>query len=118
MITLLLAAGNNSSGQFRFASREATQTANGILTGSAGDLAPYLSFSLPQPLLRYSLSGGGASIAFSWPGSSRLYWQTNTVGTGLNTNWVPYPDTNNPVTVPIDGTKGSVFFRLSPASGG
>jgi hypothetical protein len=49
-VSFLLAAGNNSTGQFRIASREATQTATGVLTGSAGDFAPYLSFTVvPEP---------------------------------------------------------------------
>ncbi|MFN3407579.1 MAG: polysaccharide lyase family 1 protein [Limisphaerales bacterium] len=56
-VTLLLAAANTSSGQFRVASREATQTETGALTGNAGDFAPFLSFDvvggagLPGPII-------------------------------------------------------------------
>jgi hypothetical protein len=51
-LTLLLAAGNQSTGQFRVATREATGTATGVLTGSEGDFAPYLEFTVvPEPSL-------------------------------------------------------------------
>lgn len=49
-VSFLLAAGNNSTGQFRTSSRETTATATGVLTGNAGDFAPYLSFTVvPEP---------------------------------------------------------------------
>jgi hypothetical protein len=31
----------------------------------------------------------------------------------LGTNWVAYPDGTNGVTVPIDPSQGSVFFRVA-----
>jgi len=48
-VTFLLAAGNDSTGQFRTATKETTATATGVLTGDAGDFAPYLSFVVPEP---------------------------------------------------------------------
>ncbi|HHY84150.1 MAG TPA: hypothetical protein GYA07_01250 [Verrucomicrobia bacterium] len=45
LVMLLLAAGNTSSGQSRFATREATATATGVLTGSGGAFAPRLDFA-------------------------------------------------------------------------
>jgi autotransporter-associated beta strand protein len=55
----------------------------------------------------------GDDLQFSWTGSYKLQAQTNSVSVGLSTNWFDYPDGTNGVTVPIDNTQGSVFFRLS-----
>jgi autotransporter-associated beta strand protein len=54
----------------------------------------------------------GNSLQFTWTGSSQLQAQTNNPGIGLTTNWFDYPDGTNGVTVPIDVSKGSMFFRL------
>jgi hypothetical protein len=117
LVTLLLVAGNTSGGQFTFSSKEAVATSTGVLTGSAGDLAPYLSFTVGQmtpPDLKFSVSGDGATIDFSWTGSYRLQSQTNGLNTGLSTNWVDYPGgTSSPVSVPVDEVQGAVFFRLA-----
>jgi hypothetical protein len=115
-VTLLIAAGNTSGGQFIFSSKEATQTATGVVTGSAGDLAPYLSFTLGQvaaPTLNYALTGGGTGLDFSWTGNFKLQAQTNSLSTGLNGDWVDYPGGGtSPVSVPVDSAQGTVFFRL------
>jgi fibronectin-binding autotransporter adhesin len=62
------------------------------------------------PTLGYANLGGG-QLQFTWTGSATLQVQTNTLSTGLGTNWVDYPGTS-PVTVPVDSVNGSVFFRL------
>ena len=68
---------------------------------------------IPPPTLVLTNLGGGA-LRFSWTGSFKLQAQTNSLGTGLGTNWFDYPGgTNSPVNLTVDPTKGSVFFRLS-----
>jgi hypothetical protein len=66
------------------------------------------------PVLSYIQSGSGASatLTFNWTGSGSLEWQTNSLSQGLGTNWVAYPNGTNGVSVPVDTTKGSVFFRV------
>lgn len=62
------------------------------------------------PMLSVTNLGGG-SLQFSWTGGGTLQSQTNSLNAGLGTNWVNYPGTS-PVTVTIDPTRGSVFFRV------
>jgi hypothetical protein len=53
----------------------------------------------------------------SWP-ADHIGWhlqsQTNAPGQGLGTNWsdTDGSDLTNEITLPIDPTAGSVFFRL------
>jgi pectin methylesterase-like acyl-CoA thioesterase len=66
--------------------------------------------------LVYAISGD--SIAFSWPADHigwRLEAQTNTLATGLWTNWftVSGSAATNQFAVPINPTTGSFFFRLA-----
>jgi len=58
----------------------------------------------------------GNNLQFSWTGSGyKLQAQTNSLSVGISNNWGDYPGGGtSPVTVPIDATKGSVFFRLAP----
>jgi autotransporter-associated beta strand protein len=60
----------------------------------------------------------GNSLRFSWTDgfySFKLQAQTNSLSVGITTNWVDYPfGGTSPVTVPIDVTNGTVFFRLVP----
>lgn len=63
------------------------------------------------PTLNYTAISN--SLQFSWTGGFKLQAQTNSMNVGLSTNWVDYPGGGaSPVTVPIDATKGSAFFRL------
>jgi hypothetical protein len=62
------------------------------------------------------ISSGGA-LTLSWPADHtgwRLQVQTNTLGTGLGTNWVTVANSTatNQVAIPPNHTNGSVFFRL------
>jgi hypothetical protein len=43
-----------------------------------------------------------------------LQAQTNGPGVGINSNWADIPDSaaTNQMVVPVDASKGSVFFRL------
>jgi len=57
------------------------------------------------------------NLNLSWPAGYigwRLQAQTNALNAGLSTNWfdVSSASQTNSVTLPIDGTKGSVFYRL------
>jgi len=54
---------------------------------------------------------GGGQLQFTWTGSGTLQVQTNALSTGLSNNWVDYPGAS-PVTVTVDSSAGSVFFRL------
>jgi hypothetical protein len=117
-VTLVLAAGNGSGGQWSFASREATQTASGAVSGSVGDFAPYLEFEIlgtaEPPSLNYQMTGDGSGIQFNWLGNFKLQYQTNSLQTGLGPNWMDYPSTNSPVTVPIEMSTPSAWYRLAP----
>ena len=63
------------------------------------------------PTLSYSFSGSG--FQFTWTGSGKLQAQTNSLSVGLSNNWADYPGGgSSPVSVPVDATKGAVFFRL------
>jgi hypothetical protein len=59
----------------------------------------------------------GGQLQLSWP-ADHIGWtleaQTNTLKTGLGTNWVVVPNstTTNQVTIPIVRTNPSVFYRL------
>jgi fibronectin-binding autotransporter adhesin len=67
--------------------------------------------STGAPTLNYTNTG--TSLQFSWTGNFKLQAQTNTVNVGLGSNWADYPGGGgNSVIVPIDATKGAVFFRL------
>jgi len=66
----------------------------------------------PQAL-QYRYAAG--VLTLTWVDSAfHLQVQTNTIGTGLNNNWVNYPGgATSPVNVTNNPANGSVFFRLS-----
>ena len=71
--------------------------------------------ALPPPL---ASSKNGGQLTFSWPADHlgwRLVMQTNALGVGLNTNWVPVTGsaTTNLIVMPINPAPGSTFFRLT-----
>ena len=67
--------------------------------------------SATPPTLNYSAATPG-QMQFSWSGSYKLQWLTNSAGLQAG-GWVNYPNTNNPVTVTNHQTIPSAFFRLS-----
>ncbi|HVR35304.1 MAG TPA: Ig-like domain-containing protein [Methylomirabilota bacterium] len=118
LVTFILAAAPDytSSGQARFASREATALDGGTPLGEAGDFAPYLSFrtgAAPEPMLDFNLISG-SELEFTWTGGFKLQSQTNAAGINPdNSAWTDYPDGGaSPVTIVIDGNNPGVYFRL------
>ena len=68
-----------------------------------------------SPALNFAMTGG--QIQLNWPVDHtgwRLQAQTNSTNLGLGTNWatVPNSTSTNNLLIPINGTNGSVFFRL------
>jgi hypothetical protein len=71
--------------------------------------------STSPPTLATSKSGN--SLTFSWPQDHagwRLQVQTNSMTTGISTNWFTVPGSTNvlSLTVPIVSTNPTVFYRL------
>jgi len=59
----------------------------------------------------------GGNLELSWPADHtgwRLQAQTNSLTSGLGTNWVTIPgtDTNNSFTNTVDPANGAVFYRM------
>jgi len=80
-------------------------------SGEAG--ARPVSTSTPQ----LSFAAGNNAIEFNWPLDHtgwRLQVQTNALNIGLGTNWTDMAGSSltNTVTLPMDATTGSVFYRL------
>ena len=76
----------------------------------------YLS-TVPATATKLSCSVSNKTLTLSWP-SNYLGWvlqaQTNSLTTGLTTNWVVIPGSAAVTTtnVPLGGTNPSVFYRL------
>jgi autotransporter-associated beta strand protein len=73
--------------------------------------------STEAPMLTSQLTTGN-SLSLTWPAGHsgwRLQAQTNNVSQGLGTNWsdVPGSTLTNQMTIPINKTDGSVFYRLT-----
>ncbi len=60
------------------------------------------------PTLNFTSSGSNLQITFT---GGTLQAQTNSLGSGLGTNWVDYSG-SSPVTITINPAHGSVFFRV------
>ncbi|HTV40011.1 MAG TPA: autotransporter-associated beta strand repeat-containing protein [Candidatus Sulfotelmatobacter sp.] len=59
----------------------------------------------------------GGQLSLSWPADHtgwELEVQTNSVTAGIGKNWVPYPSSTNmnTITIPINLSNGTVFYRL------
>jgi autotransporter-associated beta strand protein len=86
---------------------------------SAANAAPFLGGGgvlqvspTAPPVLQVANLGNG-QLQFSWTGNFKLQAQTNTLNIGISSNWVDYPGgAGSPVNVPVDVSRGSVFFRL------
>lgn len=66
------------------------------------------------PALQFTSTGN--SLRFSWNtsyGAYRIQTQTNSLAVGLSNDWTDYPGgSTSPMTVPMDATPATVFFRL------
>ncbi len=90
-----------------------------ILPGGTGTFNPatgeFTVTAVPAPPTLSVIQSGG-SLEFSWTqlnGVYRLQSQTNTLGSGIGTNWCDFSTgSTNPVTVPINAADPTVFFRL------
>jgi hypothetical protein len=63
-----------------------------------------------SPTLTNSISGN--QLTLSWPAGYLLQSQTNSTGQGLGSNWVTNSSATSPVTITVDPSKGTVFYRL------
>ena len=79
-------------------------------------VAPPLVNLTPTNIIA-SFNAGTGLLTLSWP-SDHIGWhlqsQTNTLAAGLGTNWIEVTgaNTTNQVSLPLDTTKGTVFFRM------
>jgi len=104
-----------------------TNLADGVIyyyvvsaTNAAGESANSSQISVrpvsTAPLtFNYGISGN--QLQLSWPADHagwKLQVQTNSLDSGLGSNWVTLPDSDltNQFSAPLDATNGSVFFRL------
>lgn len=66
----------------------------------------------PEPM---TVAFANGSLNLSWPTIGwRLQLQTNSLSSGLNTNWVNWPGatTTNNVNIPVNSANPTTFFRL------
>ena len=87
-----------------------------ILPGGTGTFNPatgQLTVTAGPTPATLNVVQSGNNLQFSWSGTYRLQSQTNSLNTGLGTNWFDYATgSTNPVTVPINAANQAVFFRL------
>jgi hypothetical protein len=78
-----------------------------------GGAAPLPSLASTSLAARIS----GSQLQLSWP-QNHLGWslqiQTNSLSTGLGTNWAAVPNSQltNQIFIPVNPANGSVFLRL------
>ncbi len=85
--------------------------------GESANSAPATARPVSAALPIITLSSDTNGLLLSWPQDHtgwRLQSQTNSLANGLGTNWgdVPGSTETNQVSVPINPTNDSVFFRL------
>jgi hypothetical protein len=98
-----------------------TAVASGVeSTNSLQAVAVPLPSSAPTKL---ATQINGSQLQLSWP-ADHLGWtlqiQTNALGSGLGTNWAPFPNSQltNQIGLPMNPANGSVFLRLILPGGG
>jgi autotransporter-associated beta strand protein len=89
-------------------------TSPSFITGS-GSLEVAVAVATNPTNLTATVSGG--NLILSWPADHtgwHLQVQTNSLASGLGTNWVDVPNTDsvNAVTNAVNAANGSVFYRM------
>ncbi len=94
----------------------------GVTTYDASQLAVNGTIKVvsvvPTTPTNITVSVSGGNMTLSWPVNYTgwlLQVQTNTANVGLNNNWSTYPGSTgvNSISIPINPTNPSVFFRLA-----
>jgi autotransporter-associated beta strand protein len=85
-----------------------------LAPGGNGTVKVLTAVPIPVPITPVV---SGTNFNLSWPSNQtgwQLQAQTNSLATGLGTNWVTVPGSTNvnQVTFPINRAQGSVFYRL------
>lgn len=94
-----------------------TITATALDGGLIGNTVFTVTNLLSSPLLTWT-PNNGSNLVFTWPADHRgwlLQVQTNSLSTGISTNWVTVPGSGTVVSVTntMNPANGSVFYRLS-----
>jgi len=82
-----------------------------------GTIAVIATVSLNSTNISFATTNGGATVVLSWP-QDHLGWQlqaqTNPPGAGLGANWfdVAGSTATNQISLPMDASQGTVFYRL------
>ena len=120
--TYLLATYNATGSSGAFASTPevlsgsfAPDTTNYVTT-TAGQVNLVVESLVTPPTptnILYSVSGG--QLVLEWPNGQgwQLQAQTNSLSTGVTTNWFPVPGATPPYTNTIDPANPAVFYRLT-----
>ncbi len=117
--TFTLFSAGSYTGSF---SSVVSQTPNQTVTWDVSQLAPggngtvKVATVVPAPVSLSSLVSGG-KLNFSWPANQigwQLQHQVNPLTVGIYTNWVPVAGSTstNAVSLPLDSTEATEFFRL------
>ena len=92
-----------------------SSTPGGYITGTG-----YLQVAQTGPSgpasITSSVTGGGSTLSLAWPSGQgwRLQMQTNSLSTGLGTNWIYITDGSlSSTNITIDANKPTVFYRLT-----
>lgn len=85
--------------------------------GESADSIPVAAQPVSTTSPRFSFGVSDGQIQLNWPQDHtgwQLQIQTNSLGSGLGTNWVTLPGSaaTNQMTFLIDPTEGGAFFRL------
>jgi autotransporter-associated beta strand protein len=86
------------------------------ISGTGSLVVPSATATNPTNIT-FSVTGGGSTLSLSWP-ADHLGWtlqqQTNSLSTGLSTNWVNVAGSESitSTNITIDPAKPTVFYRL------
>jgi rhamnogalacturonan endolyase len=104
-----------SNGRWYYYTVTATNSAGESL---GSDVVGARPTSAVMPPLVSKYDAGAGQLTLTWP-ADHIGWvlqmQTNTLATGLGTNWIMVPGSlnTNQIAVPVGSESGSVFFRLA-----